>query len=144
MLNVYSRILVAYDGSELAGKALDFALKAAQEDEQVEVDVVTVFNPPVSMGSYGMYNETTINEMKEDIKNSMGSVEEKLAELPNKTSTHILEGVPGKRLVDFAKEHDSDLIIIGNRGFSGLKEMFLGSVSHYVVQRAHCPVFVIK
>ncbi len=144
MLNLYSRILVAYDGSEIAGKALDFALKAAEDAEQVEIDVVTVFNPPVSMGSYGMYNEDTINDMKEEIRRSMASVEEKLDALPNKTSTQILEGVPGKRLVDFAKEHDSDLIIIGNRGYSGLKEMFLGSVSHYVVQRAHCPVFVIK
>jgi len=49
-----------------------------------------------------------------------------------------------KTLLTFAKSNKIDLIIIGSKGQSGLKDLFLGSISHGVIQRAQCPIFVIK
>jgi nucleotide-binding universal stress UspA family protein len=68
---------------------------------------------------------------------------EVLDELPNATHTFVKEGQPVRTILDFASQNDYDLIIIGSRGLSGVKE-FLGSVSHGVVQRSKIPVLIIK
>lgn len=146
MLTFYSRILVAHDGSNLSEKALDMAITLAKQDDRIELDVVTVSNPPAitSMGSYGIYSQELIDELKSSSESMLQKVKEKLAPLANKSTTSLLEGSPGKMIVDHAKKSNCDLIIMGSRGLSNLAELFLGSTSHYVVQRAHCPVIIAK
>ncbi len=43
----------------------------------------------------------------------------------------------------YAKSHHNDLIVIGSQGRSNIKELFMGSVSHEIVRKAHCPVTVV-
>ena len=71
---------------------------------------------------------------------------EKIAKKKNiLTKGRIFETVSiTKTLLTFAKSNKIDLIVIGSKGQSGLKELFLGSISNGVVQRASYPVFVIK
>jgi len=146
MLTFYSRILVAYDGSDLSKKALDMAITLANQDEKIELSVVVVSNPPTatSMGSYGIYNQELINDIREQAEKILKEAKDKLATVTNKTTTVVLEGNPGRMIVDHANQTSCDLIVMGSRGLSGIKEMFLGSTSHFVVQRANCPVFIVK
>jgi len=55
-----------------------------------------------------------------------------------------VEGEPGKVLVRLATERESDLVIVGSRGLSGVKRVFLGSVSHTILQKVPCAVLVVK
>lgn len=45
---------------------------------------------------------------------------------------------------DYAKDHAIDLIVIGNRGLSGIKKLVMGSVSQKVTNDAECAVLVVK
>lgn len=146
MLSIYSKIVVPFDGSELSMKALDTAVMLAKQDERVELDVITVVDipSPVYQGAHA-YNVVTLREeylaaAKEELKKA----EQQLNNIPNKTKTIILEGSTAHAIVDFIKNHNADLVVMGSRGLSGIKEMFLGSVSHYVVQKSTCPVFIVK
>lgn len=56
----------------------------------------------------------------------------------------VLEGSAEDQIERYAIAGEYDLIIIGSRGLSGLKKLMLGSVSQKVVQKAHCPVLVVK
>jgi nucleotide-binding universal stress UspA family protein len=47
-------------------------------------------------------------------------------------------------IVHLAEEIDADLIVIGSRGFGGLKRALLGNVADSVVRHAHCPVLVVR
>ena len=47
-------------------------------------------------------------------------------------------------LVLCAQEKGADLIVVGTQGGARLKRMLLGSVAAQVVERAHCPVFVVR
>ena len=57
--------------------------------------------------------------------------------------TSVRDGEPGPAVVEEAKEWGADLVVVGSRGHTGLRRLFEGSVAHYVVDHAHCPVEVI-
>ncbi|MBG1239845.1 universal stress protein [Nostoc sp. NZL] len=52
-------------------------------------------------------------------------------------------GNPGRIICDLAHSYGADLIVMGRRGRSGLAELFLGSVSNYVLHHAPCSVHVV-
>lgn len=145
MLTDYSRIVVAYDHSELSKKALKMAKNLAKQDKQIQLYVVMVTQPvrPV-VYSYGYAFDSIQAAQKEEAQAVSNEVEQELKLLPNKTRIFLLDGLPGPMIVKFVKENNGDLVVMGSRGLSGLKELFLGSVSHYVVQKAPCPVFIVK
>ena len=145
MLTVCSRIAVPYDDSELSKKALDTAIILAKQDERIELDVITVVSIPTKVVYYGVYSDSRVREAHfNTAKEMLDGIKEKLKGLPNKTRTLVLEGNPAYMIVDFIKQNNSDLIVMGSRGLSGIQEMFLGSVSHHVVQKSSCPVFIVK
>jgi nucleotide-binding universal stress UspA family protein len=58
--------------------------------------------------------------------------------------THLEHGNPARVILELAKQSGSDLIVVGSRGFGDLKSLFLGSVSHKVLQLAECPCLIVK
>ncbi|WP_035987381.1 universal stress protein [Leptolyngbya sp. KIOST-1] len=60
------------------------------------------------------------------------------------TEFRQLVGSPATAICKVAQEWGADLILIGNRGRSGLTELVLGSVSNHVMHRAPCAVLVLK
>ena len=60
-----------------------------------------------------------------------------------KTEFEQIMGHPDSTICDFARSCQADVIVIGRRGHSGLKEMLLGSVSNYVVHHAPCSVLLV-
>jgi nucleotide-binding universal stress UspA family protein len=145
MLTDYSRIVVAYDHSDLSKKALKLAMNLAKQDKQIELIVLMVLQPARPMVySYGYAFESHQENQREEANTVRSEVEQEIKSLPNKTKAVVIEGSPGNMIVQYVKQNDADLVVMGSRGLSGLKELFLGSVSHYVVQKAHCPVFIVK
>jgi universal stress protein A len=55
-----------------------------------------------------------------------------------------LRGNPSEVLVEYAKKHSVDLIVMGTHGRTGLAKMVVGSVSQGVMARASCPVVIVK
>ena len=144
------KILVAFDGSEQSDKALDFALDLARKYSAQIVLINVIPFSPISDSSvvipYGLDYATHYKELR--------IVHEKLlAEALNRAKTfqktlevskELVEGRPADKIVETAKEGMFDLIVIGSRGLSGIKEFFLGSVSNRVADKAPCPVLIVK
>ncbi len=61
-------------------------------------------------------------------------------------SAEILQysGTPGKIICDVARSWEADLIVLGRRGYSGIKELLLGSASNYVLHHAPCSVLIVQ
>ena len=55
-----------------------------------------------------------------------------------------ITGQPSSTICEFARSCQADAIVIGRRGRSGLQEMFLGSVSNYVVHHAPCSIMLVQ
>ena len=52
-------------------------------------------------------------------------------------------GVPGEHILHQAQKQDTDLIVMGTHGWSGIVRWMLGSVAQYVIQTAPCPVLTV-
>ena len=137
---MFSRILVALDGSEISHTAYARALEFAKADK-AELHVVTVVNTPHLWKDDSPANQTQastdanllINELESDAK------EAGISFIP-----HIVTGHPGDRLVSTADEIDADLIVVGSLGKSNLDRLLLGSVSAYVTQYSQRNILVIR
>jgi nucleotide-binding universal stress UspA family protein len=58
--------------------------------------------------------------------------------------TAIYAGIPFREIVRAADEHNTDLIILGTQGRTGLSHLFIGSTAERVVRHAPCPVMVVR
>jgi nucleotide-binding universal stress UspA family protein len=56
----------------------------------------------------------------------------------------LIIGSPAQTIVDYAQDHNSDLIVMGTHGRSGLFHLLMGSVAEQVIRRALCPVMVVR
>lgn len=52
-------------------------------------------------------------------------------------------GKPSEEILQYARENQNDLILMGTHGRTGLKRIWLGSVAERVVRMAPCPVMVV-
>ena len=55
----------------------------------------------------------------------------------------VLEGEPSVEILKFAEKEKFDLILMGRRGFSKLRRLFIGSVTQRVIADAPCPVYIM-
>jgi len=136
--------LVAVDGSDLSKKALRRAARLADVAAGDRVTVVHVVEP-VSPYVRGMYKPELVESVKkigeEILAQAQSYCEEELG-VPCRTV--LLQGYPPNKINRYAEENGVDMIVMGSRGLGGLKELFLGSVSHGVVQTSKLPVLIEK
>ncbi|ULL13522.1 universal stress protein [Paenibacillus sp. H1-7] len=139
---LFSNILVAYDGSDLSKKALIKAVEIVKEtsshhDTAPKLDVLHI----VQDVSYVMGTAVTI-----DPKLIQAVVDEARQLVPAEVEAEFLVeyGQPALTILKHADDKGSDLILMGSRGLGPIRELFLGSVSHNVVQNAKLPVLIVK
>ena len=51
---------------------------------------------------------------------------------------------PAAAIVEYAKEHNIDLVILGTHGRGAMAKLFMGSVAERVTRYAPCPVLVVR
>lgn len=62
---------------------------------------------------------------------------------PCRITTAVLVGLPQIRIVEYADEHNADLILMGRHGHTSRDLVLLGSVADQVLRRARCPVMTV-
>ncbi|MEN2767928.1 universal stress protein [Ornithinibacillus xuwenensis] len=97
--------------------------------------------PPPNIGSQINAAEPNLQDNTPD--NIISEASHRLSHLVN-VEYEVLYGKPANEILDFTKEKDVDLVVMGNRGISGIKKLVMGSVSKKVVDEAECPVLVVK
>ncbi|MEM2160944.1 MAG: universal stress protein [Candidatus Nitrosotenuis sp.] len=134
-------ILVALDGSNASSRALDYAINLARQSQGV---VTGVFVIPLFSVNVAKPKSKLGKALAEAGKKILTNAKLRCAKNGVLFYEKILCGNEGFKLVTFAKNKKADLIVMGSRGRSNVKEFVLGSVSHYVTQKSQIPVLVIK
>lgn len=141
----FKHILVPYDGSEPSIDALNRAIWLASLSPTTKLTVVNVVHmQPVVVADMTFFpNKEYQLLMQQHADALLESVKDKLTGLKD-TNVIVLAGPPASTIVNYAETEHCDLIVMGSRGLSTIKELMLGSVSHNVVQSAKVPVLIVK
>lgn len=156
---LYDNILVPYDGSPSARAALAEAARFAKDDPGLTVHLIQIVDTEQLVidkleeegRDYATVSMT--DELREAHDQVAAEAEEHLRRqadnllhgLMNKVNVELVEEVrpAGNLIVDYAAEHNCDLIVMGSRGLGALRGM-IGSVSSYVLRNADMPVLIVK
>lgn len=143
-----NKILVAVDGSEPSLTAMDYAAELAAEmkAELTLLSVVPSLPPMAAEGFSADYGPRYQQELEESYIEMLHQHAKILKEThPELEIVPIVRvGTPGKIIVETAQVREADLIVVGNRGRSGIITWMLGSVSRYIVESCTVPVLVVK
>ncbi|SFC25319.1 Nucleotide-binding universal stress protein, UspA family [Halobiforma haloterrestris] len=138
-------ILVAYDGSDPARKAVTRAFDEYPDEEHVLLRVVEAAGG--STGAGINLAQEALKDMREETSND---VEDHVDDLEVGDDvdyrTEIVVGDPAREVVEYAEEEDNDVdhIFVGSHGRSGVSRVLLGSVAEKIVRRAPVPVTVVR
>lgn len=145
----YKKILVPYDGSEHAKKALAQAIDLAEAGKG-KLYIASVCNIVSVMSNFDQVSIAEgclTTQLSQDLeKQCRADLEEAKGVIPEGVPVETLfeVGSPGPVLLQMADDMKADLIVMGSRGLGPLKGIFMGSVSSYLVSRAKCPVLIVK
>ena len=131
-------ILVAYDGSESAKRALDVAAERANGSPLTVVSVAELLPQFGRAGAMLLPEED--DERKRELAEAMGVLKARGI----KAKAVERRGDAAEAIVDEAQKEDAELIVVGTRGLNAAKRWLMGSVSTRVVQHAPCNVLVVR
>ena len=149
---MYSRILIASDGSELADRALEHGLQLAKLAGS-ELTIVTVTEPVTIVGGgYASIGGGVIYPLPELIEAQEKAARELLEKAAKKaaeqgiTAKTILvdNSFAAEGIVATANEIGAELIIMGSHGRRGLNRLLLGSQTNNVLAHTKLPVLVTR
>ncbi len=146
----YGKILVAYDGSEPAKRALADALELIDSGVAGDAIVLSVTDPANAedpafaaaaraagvLLSFAGDAEAALESLKSQLAGRLEGYE-------GVVDLRVAFGRPQDAIVRIAKEESCGLIVMGSRGLGAIKGM-LGSVSSAVLHAADVPMLITK
>lgn len=139
------KILIAIDGSEPALDAARHALQLRQSGLQARFVLATVQDPVYLYERMLPPDAEVLGRMSGAVGNSALADAEALFQAAGvPCEREIASGDPAQALLDMARRHGCDSIIMGARGRGALRSALLGSVSQHVVQNAAVPVTIVR
>ncbi len=135
------KILIAYDGSESAGKAYLYALDLARKYD-ANLLVLAVASPPEPPED--VETEALLENAQEHYEKSFALLREQAVAQGFEPRFEIVVGHPAEQIIYRAEQEGIDLIVMGHRGKNFIQRWLLGSVTKRVISYAHCAVMVIR
>jgi nucleotide-binding universal stress UspA family protein len=150
------KILVAVDGSADSKKALNYAIELMKKCDR-KITIINVYSTVVpqtqpidglSTSAMSGTSAALAAKMAEDAKlrgeQILVEAERFAKELGVRVEKVLREGDAVNEIVAEAKAGNFNLVVVGHRGMSKLRELLLGGVSEGVSHKAPCPVLIVK
>jgi len=142
-----NNILVATDFGEAADSALRYGRELAGRFGAT-LHVLNVVEDAFASGFAVEAYSAIVPEIQQEVESAARS---RLHELVvdsdgsgPRTTSAIRTGSPTYAIVDYAREHGIDLIVMGTHGRGALAHVVMGSVAERVVRLAPCPVLTVR
>lgn len=145
---MYAHILIATDGSDLAGRALEQGLKLAKTLGS-KVTVITVTEPWTAAVSGEWAVAFPVEEYEKaaaaNARKILAQVAETAASIGVACKTaHVKDQFPAEGIVEEAKSRGCDLIVMGSHGRRGIAKFVLGSQATRVLTHSTLPLLVCR
>ena len=144
---MYTRILVAVDGSNTSRRAFEAALDLAKSNGAVLRPFYVVENTPMYFEAPGYDPSILRDRLVEEGKELRAEFSKVMAEHGVKGDPAVAEasaiGDVSEVVLKAAAEFDADLLVMGTHGRRGFQRLILGSVAERCVRQATLPVLLI-
>lgn len=147
---MYKRIVVAVDGSETSGKALDEATKLAREMSAIILLLHVCEEMPVMWEPDGMnmiLMQDSLKAIADAGKELLEQHRKQLTEQGITVETKLVEtygGRIGSVISEEAQKWNADLLVVGTHGRKGIAHFLIGSVAEDVTRTASMPVLLVR
>lgn len=140
------KVLIPYDGSEQADRALEYAI---EQFEDAEFVLMSVINPAESVyltEDEGMapFPENWYESARDQTEQVLARAIDELADADVPVERDVVVGRPTRAIVEYIEEHDIEHVVMGSHGRSGVSRLLLGSVAESVIRRSPVPVTVVR
>jgi nucleotide-binding universal stress UspA family protein len=144
------RILMPLDGSALARQALPLAAELAKS---AQCELLLLQAVPATVEAYPGFASRgrpipqladLIESLRDQAATELGDQADQLREHGLPASTYVVNGHAAEVLVDEARRHSADLIVMATHGYSGIKRWTLGSVADKVLHATRTPLLLVR
>lgn len=135
------KILICYDGTELADRAL---IKAIDVFDHYKPNFILATVADMGRG-IDMADAFSTDEVEHELKKKVFEAGKKLVDGGKRMEVVFAVGDPGETLYEIVKKQVPDYIVIGKRELTAMGEVedrILGSVSEYLIRRTVIPVLI--
>lgn len=139
---MYRKILLPTDGSAPARAALDRALEFAETYDATLHALYVV--DAAAFGHLDPDASIIVSGFESEGKQVLQIAAERAEEAGVPCETAVVHGSPHEGILDYADEHDADLIVMGTHGRRGLDRVLLGSVTERVIRGSNVPVLTVR
>ncbi|MGO2645295.1 MAG: universal stress protein [Lactococcus cremoris] len=143
MVEHYKNILVAVDGSEQSYDALREAIETAQANDS-QLKILYVLNDKLANIPVHLDTMTLYKSVQEHSDYVVDQVQGYLKDTEVNFEIVRLTGSPKREIINYSKENNIDLIVLGSTGLDAIDRFIIGSTTQYIVNHASCNVMVVK
>jgi nucleotide-binding universal stress UspA family protein len=140
---MFKKILLAYDGSEGANKALEAAVELAQLHQGKIWALAVEENLPHVIATVGEFQDTK-EQANEKFGKLLQAARTRAEQAGIELKTIIRAGHPAQTILSMAREGEFDVILVGHSGLSGVWAAFLGTTAEKVSRHAPCSVLIVR
>lgn len=140
---LYRNIVIATDGSENTLRAISQGIEIAKLSGAIVHALYVVDTPSTISENWTAGKKTVYEIMRKDGEKAVSKIKELGKASGVKVKEVVLDGYPGKEIIDFAENNDIDLIVMGTLGKTGLEKFLVGSIAEKVVRNSRVPVMVV-
>jgi nucleotide-binding universal stress UspA family protein len=140
---MFKKILLAYDGSAGANKALEAALELAQIHQGRIWALAVEENLPHDIASVGEFQESK-EQANAKFRKLLDAAHTRAEKAGIELKALLRAGHPSKTIIDVAQEGEFDVILVGHSGLSGVWATFLGTTAEKVSRHAPCNVLIVR
>jgi len=136
-------VLVAYDGSEPAREAVEYALDEHSDEAIVLLRVVELAGGATDAG-LELVRDHLRDRREEVSKSTADQLDDLLEETAVEVTLETVVGEPEEEIIRYADDNDVDHIVVGSYGRGGVSRVLLGSVAETVARRSAVPVTIVR
>ena len=145
---MYKHILIATDGSELAGKAVAAGFALARQLE-AKVTAVTVTEPWTALVPGDIGIAFPVDEYEKSSSENATHILASVSKLARKAdiecaTVHAKDQYPAEGILETARTNNCDLIVMASHGRRGLGRLLLGSQTVKVLTHSMVPVLICR
>jgi nucleotide-binding universal stress UspA family protein len=143
----YKKVLFCTDFSENSDCAFDYAFGIAKRDEGVLYILHVIPTNPDHNNLERCLTKEELDRVKATLREDREKIynDQYLSHIKDKTKVQIVteSGREDKKILEFARKENIDIIVIGTHGRTGIEHFFIGSVAEKIIRHSPIPVFII-